>query len=105
MKKVSTIRKPEAVAPEAQVVAAPMLNDYESIMLRHLIRTKEHVIERSKKAVEEADGDVSEYIRYVLDVRKLDPTQFGIAMADFKTINKLPPAAPAEPVTPAPTNG
>lgn len=98
MKKVSTIRKAQPAVQETQapVDVLSTLHDYEMTMLRHLIRTKERVIDQCKAAIKVADSDVSEYIRFILELRKLDPTEYGIAMADFKTIQKLDKPVPTE---------
>jgi hypothetical protein len=100
MKKVSAIRKPQVAAQAAQVTAIPSaltLNDYEMTMLRHLVRSKERVIDRCKADVKAVDGDVSEYIRFILEIRKLEPSEYGISTADYKTINKVPKPDPATP--------
>ncbi len=90
--------KPEETAP-----ALKPLDNHESLMLRHLVRQQEDAKVRAQLIVDQAAKEVSDFVIAVLKDRDLSHTEFGIALADYKTINKLekPAAAPAPAPAPA----
>ena len=95
--------KPVETAPAHQP-----LDVYESLMLRHLVRQQEDAKARAQLIVDQASKEVSDFVISVLKDRGLSHTEFGIALADYKTINKLekpaaPAPAPVPQAAPAPT--
>jgi hypothetical protein len=80
----------EAPAPAA--LEAPTLTDSETRILKHLAA-----------GLNQAQIDLRQYVGQILTVRQLDVNEYGISLADCKTIvkNPTPPAAPAPPAPPA----
>jgi hypothetical protein len=64
-------------------------------MLQHLVRQQEYAKAQAKLIVDQAAQEVSDFVIAVLKDRGLSHTEYGIALADYKTINKLEKPAPA----------
>lgn len=94
--------KPVETAP-----ALKPLDAHESIMLQHLVRKQEYAKAQAQLIVDQASKEVSDFVISVLKDRGLSHTEYGIALADYKTINKLekpavPAPAPVPQAAPAP---
>lgn len=104
MKKVQTITQ----APVATLApATPTLAS--SIAPPPLMEQETHIMQLLVGEVKTAQNALSHYVGQVLTARQLDVKEWGISLADCKTLVKnppqttAPPAAAAIPIPPAPT--